>query len=241
MKLEGKSAIVTRSGIGVGREIALALAREGADVLVSDRELDGLQQTVAMIEELGRRGVAVVTESFDESQVNVMVQAALENFGKVDFLINNGSITGPTQNLTALEIAERDNVITANLTEAFLCTKAVLPQMLERGAGKIVNIGSEPVPADNDNRTLNASWGILDFSATLAQELGPHNIQVNTIRTGSAESRIQAKDEEVFVQGTALKRLLDPEQIASAVVIFCSAEGDNISGQAFEISARYAL
>ena len=241
MKLEGKSAIVTAGGQGIGRDIALELAREGADVLVTDRQLDSLQETASLIEKLGRRALAVVTEVPDEYQTDEMVHTALENFGKVDILINNGAISNPTRSMTESEIEKLENEMADHLTSAFLLVKAVIPQMLERGAGKIVNIGSETAQLGNDNRIPDAKWGILDFSETLAQELGPHNIQVNTICAGPIETRSDSKSKEKYVPGTSLQRTLKPQQIASAVIFFCSAEGDSISGEALQISAGYAL
>jgi NAD(P)-dependent dehydrogenase (short-subunit alcohol dehydrogenase family) len=207
--------------------------------------LAGLEETVALIEKTGRRGVAIVADVSDESQVSEMVRVALETFGKVDILINNAGITDET--VTGLDRENWDEVMSDNLTGAFLCTKAVVPQMLERGSGKIVNISSDTGKMAYPLRSpfAAAKWGMLDFSATLSQELGPHNIQVNAICAGPTADegmsvgepgRTKLEVEEMYLQGTEIKRIVDPQHLPAAVVFFCSSEADSITGEALEIA-----
>jgi NAD(P)-dependent dehydrogenase (short-subunit alcohol dehydrogenase family) len=258
MKLANKAAIVTGGGRGIGKEIALALSREGADVLVAGRQLNVLEQTASEINSLGRRALFCVTDVSDESQVNSMVNTALENFGHIDILVNNAGITGPTAPVTKLSRDAWDEVMAINLTGAFLCARAVVPHMISQGSGKIVNISSVAGKMAYALRSSYAAskWGMLGLSCTLAQELGPHNIQVNAICPGpTAGERMtgviagRAKElgqnadevEKMYVEGTALKRMVDPKHVAASVVFLCSSDSDSITGEALEVSGGFGL
>jgi NAD(P)-dependent dehydrogenase (short-subunit alcohol dehydrogenase family) len=258
MKLQDKVAVVTGGGRGIGKEIALSLAHEGAYLLVSGRQRDVLEQTVAEIEKLGGRALLTVTDVSNEAQVKQMIDTAIQSFGKVDILVNNAGIAGPTAPVNNLSQEDWDHVIAVNLTGAFLCARAVIPQMIERRAGKIINISSVAGKMAYALRSPYAAskWGMLGLSASLAQELGAHNIQVNAICPGpTAGDRMQAvisgraremgvpyeEVEKAYVAGTALKRMVDPKHVAAAVVFFCSDEGNSITGEALEISAGYSI
>jgi len=258
MKLTNKAAIVTGGGKGIGKEIALALAREGADVLVAGRQGDVLEQTASEINSLGTRSAFCVTDVSDESQVDAMVRSALDAFGHIDILVNNAGITGPTAPVTNLTRDAWDEVMAINLTGAFLCARAVIPHMVTLGAGKIVNISSIAGKMAYALRSGYAAskWGMLGLSCTLAQELGPHNIQVNAICPGpTAGERMtgviagRAKEmgrsveeiERMYVEGTALKRMVDPKHVAATVAFFCSDESNSITGEAIDVSAGFGL
>jgi NAD(P)-dependent dehydrogenase (short-subunit alcohol dehydrogenase family) len=258
MKLEGQAAIVTGGGRGIGKCIALALGQAGANVLVSGRQHDVLEQTAVEIESLGRQALVSVTDVSDESQVSEMVSKALESLGRIDILVNNAGVTGPTAPVTNVSREDWDEVIAVNLTGAFLCARAVIPHMVQRRSGKIINISSIAGMMAYALRSPYAAskWGMLGLSCTLAQELGPHNIQVNAICPGpTAGPRMtgviagRAKElgrpveevERAYVEGTALKRMVDPKHVAAAVIFFCSEEGNSITGEALEISAGYGL
>jgi len=258
MKLKDKVAIITGGGRGIGREIALAFAREGADVVVSGRQRDVLEQTANEIEGFGGRPVVSVTDVGDEFQVIKMVETANESFGRIDILVNNAGIAGPTSPLSNLSRESWDEVMRVNLTSAFLCARAVIPQMVEQRSGKIINISSVAGKMAYALRTPYAAskWGMLGLSASLAQELGSHNIQVNAICPGptsgdrmtavikgrATELGISVEEmERTYVEGTALKRMVDPTHIAAAVVFLCSDAGNSITGEALEISGGYAL
>ena len=258
MKLKDKAAIVTGGGRGIGKEIALALAREGSTVLVSGRQQDVLEQTATEIRSLERRSAFIVADVSNESQVTEMVDLALRTFGQIDILVNNAGVTGPTAPVTNLSRAEWDEVMSVNLTGAFLCARAVIPHMIQRGSGKIVNISSVAGKMAYALRSPYAAskWGMLGLSCTLAQELGAHNIQVNAICPGpTAGDRMtgviagRAKElgrtvEEVerdYVEATALKRMVEPKHVAAAVVFFCSSESNSITGEALEVSAGFSL
>ena len=258
MKLPNKSAIVTGGGKGIGKEIALALAHEGANVLVAGRQSDVLEQTASEINSLGRRSLFCVTDVSDESQVERMVGTALDGFGQIDILVNNAGVTGPTATVTSVTRDVWDQVLAINLTGAFLCARAVIPHMIAHRSGKIVNISSIAGKMAYALRSPYAAskWGMLGLSCTLAQELGPHNIQVNAICPGpTAGERMtgviagRAKElgrsveevERLYVEGTALKRMVDPKHVAAAVVFLCSTDSDSITGEAFEVSGGFGL
>jgi NAD(P)-dependent dehydrogenase (short-subunit alcohol dehydrogenase family) len=258
MKLKDKVAIITGGGRGIGREIALAFAREGADVLVSGRQQDVLEQTAKEIKLLGRRAVVSVTDVAHESQVSNMIVMANASLGRIDIMVNNAGIAGPTSPLSSLSREAWDEVIKVNLTSAFLCARAVIPQMIEQRSGKIINISSVAGKMAYALRTPYAAskWGMLGLSTSLAQELGIDNIQVNAICPGpTAGDRMTAvikgranelgvsteEMERTYIQGTALKRMVDPKHVAAAAVFLCSEAGDSITGEALEISAGYAL
>jgi NAD(P)-dependent dehydrogenase (short-subunit alcohol dehydrogenase family) len=258
MKLSDQTAIVTGGGHGIGKAIALALAREGASVLVCGRHEDTLKQTAAEIESLGRRALAIVTDVSREDEVEAMHQSALREFGVVNILVNNAGIVGPTAPITNVTKRDWDETIAVNLTSAFLCSRAVLPAMIERRSGKIVNISSVAGRMAYALRAPYAvsKWGMIGLSRTLAQEVGQYNIQVNAILPGpTAGERMQAvidkrarelgqssaEVEKLYVEGTALKRMVDPEHVAAMVVFLASSDSDSITGQAIDVTAGYGL
>lgn len=258
MKLQNQCAIVTGGGRGIGREIALALAREGARVLLASRDEEALEHVAHEIHHLGRQAIVRKTDVSDEAQVAAMVDAALREFGRIDLLVNNAGAVGPTKPVAKLSRAEWDEVIAVNLTGAFLCARAVIPQMVSQGSGCIINIASIAGRLAYALRSPYAvsKWGMLGLSRTLAQELGPNNIRVNAICPGptagermSAVIEGRAKElrqprEEVernYLEGTALKRMVDPAHVAAAVVFLASTEGSSITGEAIDITCGYAL
>jgi NAD(P)-dependent dehydrogenase (short-subunit alcohol dehydrogenase family) len=258
MKLENKTAIVTGGGRGIGKTIALTLAGEGANILISGRNRDVLETTATEIEAVGRRALITVTDVSNESQVEEMVNTALREFGQIDILVNNAGVVGPTAPVANVSRADWDEVLAVNLTGAFLCARAVIPHMVSRRSGKIINISSIAGKLAYALRSPYAAskWGMLGLSQTLALELGPHNIQVNAICPGpTAGDRMQgviagrAKEmgrsveeiERLYVDGTALKRMVDPNHVAAVVLLFASEFGDSITGEALDVSAGYAL
>ncbi len=258
MKLKGQLAIVTGGGRGIGKAISLRLARDGANVVVTGRHRETLESTAQEIKQLGRRSLVVIADVSQETQVAAMVDVALESFGRIDVLVNNAGVVGPTAPVTSISRAEWDEVIAVNLTGAFLCARAVIPHMIERHAGKIINISSIAGKLAYALRSPYAAskWGMIGLSRTLAQEVGPHNIQVNAICPGpTAGERMRAviarraqelgqspaDVERLYVEGTALKRMVDPEHVAAMVLLLASDEGSSITGEAIDVTAGYGL
>ena len=258
MRLEDRIAIVTGGGHGIGRAIALALARAGADVTVAGTNEAALSETSREIRELGRRALAVVADVSREEQVKAMVERALREFGRADLLVNNAGVAGPTAPAVEVSRSEWDEVLAVNLTGAFLCAKAVLPAMVARRSGKIINISSIAGKLAYALRSPYAvsKWGLVGLTLTLAQELGPYNIQVNAVCPGPVagermrrviERRAEelgqpaAEVERAYVEKTALKRMVGEDEVAATVVFLASGEADGITGQAIDVAAGYAL
>jgi len=140
MRLEGKSAIVTGSGRGIGRAVAIKLAQEGADVLVNyTRRPDTANETAQEIEKFGRQAVVVKADVASKEDVDTMIKAGLDKFGKVDILVNNAGISNPAM-LYKMTEEQWDQVVDIHLKGAFLCTNAVANHMRERKYGKIINV-----------------------------------------------------------------------------------------------------
>jgi len=258
MKLTDQIAIVTGGGRGIGQEIVLALAREGANVLLAARDEQALHNVAQQVHELGRQAVVVKTDVSLEPQVNTMVDTALKQFGRIDILVNNAGVVGPTAPVSNVTREQWDEVLAINLTGAFLCARAVIPHMVERRSGNIVNIASIAGKLAYALRSPYAvsKWGMLGLSRTLAQELAEYNIRVNAVCPGPTAGdrmrgviagrakelgRPEAEVERTYLQGTALKNWVDPSHVAAAVVFLVSAEGSSITGEAIDISAGYGL
>ena len=189
MKLESKVAVVTGASRGIGKAIAIALAREGADVVVAARTegeagpLPGtIHKTAEEIHALGRRSLAIKTDVTKEEQVAEMVSSTLEEFGRIDILVNNAGINVPGRVLD-ISVKRWDLIIAVNLRGTFLCTKAVLPTMIERRSGSIINLssilGTRDISGDVAYGVTKAA--IERFTYGLAEEVREYNIAVNAM------------------------------------------------------------
>jgi NAD(P)-dependent dehydrogenase (short-subunit alcohol dehydrogenase family) len=258
MKLQNQTAIVTGGGRGIGREIALALAREGANLVLAARDKQALDGVAHEINQLDHRAIVLQTDVSNESQVAALAELARKEFQRIDILVNNAGVVGPTTPVAKLSKEDWDHVLAVNLTGAFLCSRAVIPQMMSQGSGSIINIASIAGKLAYALRAPYAAskWGMLGLSRTLAQELGPHNIRVNAICPGpvagermNAVIEGRAKElgrstedvERTYLEGTALQRMVDPAHVAAAVVFLSSKEGSSITGEAIDISCGFAL
>ncbi len=173
LKLNHQNAIVTGGGHGIGEAIALALAHEGANVLVCGRNEELLRQTAQKIAQLGRKSLATVTDVSREQDIEAMVHTAVSEFGGINILVNNAGIVGPTAPITDVSRKDWDETMAVNLTSAFLCAKAILPGMMARRSGKIVNIASIAGRMAYALRAPYAvsKWGMIGLTKTLAQEV----------------------------------------------------------------------
>jgi NAD(P)-dependent dehydrogenase (short-subunit alcohol dehydrogenase family) len=258
MRLQGKTAIVTGAGSGIGRAIALCLAREGADVVLPDIKLPGAKAVAAEVARLGRRAVAVKTDVSKAAQVAAMVRRAFKTFGKVDILVNNAGIPAPI-GLPFTKNVERDwdRVYQVNVKAIFLCCKAVAPHMIARKSGKIVNIASiaGQLGAATSPPYSVSKGGVITLTRVLARDLAPHGINVNAICPGllwtplweyigagmiKNVAALKGKNpREVFEmrvrEWVPLQREQTPEDIGHAIAFLASEEARNITGQALNV------
>lgn len=196
MKLEGKVAIITGASRGIGKAIALALAREGADVVIAARTeeekgpLPGtIHKTADEIRALGRRALAIKTDIAKEEEVEAMVRRTIDEFGGIDILVNNAGIDIPG---TLVEVSTKrwDLIMAVNLRGAFLCTKAVLPKMMEQKRGSIINLssilGTRVIESGVPYGVTKAA--IERFTSGLAKEVKEYNIAVNALCPGYTDT-----------------------------------------------------
>lgn len=243
MKLDGKVAIVTgagREGKGIGRDVCLALAREGADIVIADYVLDAAENVAAEIRALGRKSIAVSGNVAVLADAENIAKAALEAFGKIDILVNNAGIT--RDNLIArMTEDEWDSVINTNLKGTFNCTKAVTRTMMKQRSGKIVNVASVMgVMGNAGQANYSASKaGIIGLTKSTAKELGARGINVNAVAPGF----IQTKMTEVLSDGVRdsiadkipLNRLGTPEDVANVILYLCSEDSSYVTGQVINV------
>ena len=192
-QFEGRTAMVTGAGKNIGKEIALAFAKSGANVIVCDYNPQNAEETVQEIEALGVGAMAAVCDVRDREKIFAYVAAAVERFGKIDFLVNNaGGSAGLLNKLTRFVDAEQstlDFVIDTNLKGAFHCSQAVLPSMIAQKYGKIINISSIAAICGLYDRVdyAAAKAGMIGMSKALAMEVGEFNICVNCVSPGAIE------------------------------------------------------
>lgn len=258
MKLAGRVAIITGGGHGLGRDIAIGLADAGADLSLCGTHAAALESTATELRTRGRRVVAQIADVADEAQVERWVVNTLEQLGRIDVLVNNAGITGPTASVDRVSRDDWDHTLAINLTGAFLCAKAVLPHMAARGSGKIINISSV---AGHIGYALRApyavsKWGMLGLTRTLAAEWGSRNIQVNAISPGSVSGerierviRQRAANSGVsedavrreYTSKAALDRFVPPEHVAAMAVFLASELGDSITGEFLQVAGGFNL
>jgi NAD(P)-dependent dehydrogenase (short-subunit alcohol dehydrogenase family) len=187
-RLDGKVAIITGCGRGFGEAIAKLFAREGAAVSICDiMPLKQLKEKVASkIETAGGEVQCFQVDVSDEAQVNSMVKETIKRFETIDILVNNVGIAGPTKDCWEISLAEWDRTLSVNLGGTFLCTKAVLPEMIRNMRGRIINLSSiaGKIPMPHRTPYATSKIGLIGFTRTLAAEVGRYNITVNAICPG---------------------------------------------------------
>ncbi|MFC2069596.1 SDR family NAD(P)-dependent oxidoreductase [Chloroflexota bacterium] len=242
--LDGKVALVTGAGsqIGFGKGIALILAREGCDIIVSDIDLDGAEQTVDEVKALGRKAIAVKADSTDRAEVDKMVKKALEEFGKIDILVNNAGGSTPPQPFAESDATKWEKDINLNLIGVMNCTRAVIPHMISRNRGDIVSISSDAgisgVPSGTSYGAAKA--GVINFTISLAGEVADSGIKVNCIAPGFGATAFYTDFPSRFIEmGKDMetkKRANTPEDIGKIVAFLASDASIRIVGQCIRLS-----
>jgi NAD(P)-dependent dehydrogenase (short-subunit alcohol dehydrogenase family) len=255
MQLEGKVAVVTGGGRGIGKSIALVFAGEGADVVIAARTEAALKETAAEIEAMGRKCLAIVTDQAVPEQVHAMVDRTLETFGRVDILVNNAGIGGPSMSVADMDLEAWNQTLAINLTGSMLCAKYILKDdMIPRKSGNIINISSVSGRMGHANRSPYAAskWGLIGLTQSLALEVGKYGIRVNCITPGPVEgeriawamrkvSQSQGISYEQAVANevarTALGRMVKPEEVGYLAVFLASDRSVSITGQTINCCA----
>jgi 3-oxoacyl-[acyl-carrier protein] reductase len=257
-RVENRVAIVTGAAKGMGRDICLTLAREGARVVLAARERAPLVELAREVEKLGARALAHATDVTDEAAVKNLVARTLDTFaGRIDILVNGAGVTGPVET-PVWEIAADawDEVLTVNVKGTFLPTKHVLPTMVAQRYGKIINISGTSGLRGYKLRAAYSSskWALRGFTRTVALEAGPYNVNVNAVHPGIVDGprmqrlcREKARKRgwtpeqvyEEYVQEMALRRVTSAQDVADTVCFLASDESKNITGQSITVDGGW--
>lgn len=247
--LEGRVAIVTGSGQGIGKAIALAFAKAGAKLVIADINPATAESTAKEVDALGGQSVMIPVDVRNREQVDNMVNKTLERFGVIDILVNNAGFGHMTVPLVEMTEEDWDKWIILNLKSTFLCCKAVGRIMIRQKKGNIINMSSmagiSPYPMATNYSAAKA--GIKNLTETLAIELGPHNIRVNALAPGAIDTLLST---EVYKKRPELKeqrlriiplgRLGKPEDVANVALFLASDAASFVSGQTIVINGAMA-
>jgi NAD(P)-dependent dehydrogenase (short-subunit alcohol dehydrogenase family) len=254
MQLAGKVAIVTGGGKGIGRYISLAFAREGADVVVASRTESALKEVAKEIEASGRKSLPVVIDLADFSHPEILIDKAMDKFGKIDILVNNSGAEGPVMNVSDMDLAGWNEMMAVNLTGAMLCAKyALVKSMIPRKSGAIINLSSVAGRQGPPMRSAYSSskFAVIGFTQSLAMEVGKSGIRVNAIAPGATEGERIQRIGRIMAELTgnkmpqgmstgvrvALGRMVKPEEVANLAVFLASDQSSAITGQCINCDA----
>lgn len=242
MRLEGKVAVITGAGQGLGRAYALEFAKQGADIAVNDVSEENANKVVKEVKDIGRKAIAVTISVDTREGAQKIIDTAIEKLGKVDILINNAGITR-TAMLHKMTQEEWDQVISVNLTGVYNCLRAVAPHMMERKYGKVINVTS----AAGIRGTIGqisygaAKSGVIGITKSSAKELARHGINVNAVAPGVIETamteviRTRDKFREKYMAEIPLARFGLPEDVAKVAAFLASDDASYITGQIISV------
>ncbi len=255
MRFEGKVAIITGAGTGVGRDMAIQLAKEGADVVIAARRKHLLEETAQIVKKVTGKDVLIVpTDVTKEDQVENMVDQAIQSFHQIDFMINNAAIPGKDLFVVENTLENWNQIIATNLTSKFLCSRACLKYMLPRHRGVIINFSSEVVKWGMSRKAAYccAKEGAIMFTQVLAKEVGAYGIRVNCVVPGATNTELLEsyhkrtaaerglRVEEIVGEMTKtadLQRLVEPHEVTQVTLFLCSDDASAITGEAIFVTA----
>jgi NAD(P)-dependent dehydrogenase (short-subunit alcohol dehydrogenase family) len=255
-RLEGKVAVITGGGRGIGRAIALRYAAEGASIVISSRtpaELDGTLHEAGLDDQ---RGLGVLADAMNRDEARRPVHAALEHFGQVDILVNNvGGTVGGKADPFAADDATFEQTLVLSLTSAWWTTSAALPAMRERRFGRIIGIGSGASKATGGALPYTtAKHGLVGFTKELAKAAAPHGINVNLLcpgvtrtslldfdRIAAARGSTPEDEERRFAADCVQQRILEPEELTGMATLLASEDGRGITGQILSVDGGYRI
>lgn len=246
MRLAGKVALVTGAGRGIGRAIASRFAAEGASLIIADIIESNARQVAAEIADTGTRAVAVRLDVSNQGDVQQAIQAAVDNFGRIDILINVAGV-GLTKSFRATTLAEWERVIAVNLTGTFVCSQAAAEVMVRQGGGRIVNITSLSAQRGGTGRAAYGASkaGVTMLTKVMAVELAQHNITVNEIAPGPVNTEMTAvtHDEatrQAYYNLIPMRRYAEKQEIADAAVFLVSEEARFVNGHTLNVDGGFA-
>ena len=249
--LDGKVALVTGGGSGIGRATALAMVREGARVAVSDLSTEGIEATIALINSAGGQGIAIPGDVADETDVANMVARTVSAFGRIDCAFNNAGVSGrgvgpAGQRLHELSQSSVAKMFSVNLMGVFLCLKHEIAQMLAQGSGAIVNCSSIGGMRGSKGRAAYSAskFGVIRLTRAAALDYAARNIRINAVCPGiigntPMATRVTKNNDpdiiKAFIAAEPIGRLGEPEEIAAAVTWLCSPAASFMVGHAMAI------
>jgi NAD(P)-dependent dehydrogenase (short-subunit alcohol dehydrogenase family) len=248
MKLNDKVALVTGAGRGIGRAIALELARHGADCVICDINSENADNVADEVRSLGRKALAIYADVTSETEVEEMIRTCVDTFGKLDILVNNAGITSPTA-LVDTTLNEWNRLMDVNLKSVFLCCRAVLPVMQKQHGGKIITIAS--IAGKRGGGILGrsayaaAKGGAIAFTKAVAREGAPFGINVNAITPGLTATDMTAEfvgeKRQSIIQSIPLGRAGLPLDIAKAAVFLASDYAEFITGEIMDVDGGFMM
>ena len=249
MRLENKIALVTGSSRGVGRAVALAYGKEGANVVVNYTSNEkAANEVVEAIQSAGRKAIAVKADVAQKSEAEHLVVTAIETFGRLDILVNNAGFTRPAM-MIKMEEHQWDQVVDIHLKGAFLCSQAAGRQMKEQKSGKIINVTSVAglVGTVGQINYSAAKGGVISMTKSIARELARYNVCANVISLGivatdmTEKIRSDEKLKEIYMNRILLRRFAESEDISPAFVFLASDESSYITGQLLCVDGGYGM
>ncbi len=246
MKLTDRVAIVTGAGQGIGEAIAMRLAGAGANIAIVDLNLEQAERTSGRVRSLGRKSLAVRCDVSKASDVWAMRDQVLAEFGRIDILVNNAAIAGKNVPMLQIEEDEWDHFITVDLKSVYLCCRAVLPHMIERRYGKIVNVAS--IAGKEGNPGLvpysTAKAGVIGLTKSLAKEVVAHGVYVNAVAPAVIETPIlKTLTEQQISYMTSripMGRVGKPEEVAAVIHFLASDDSSFVTAQCYDVSGGRA-
>ena len=247
-KLENKVAIITGSGLGIGRATAIELAKQGARIVIAEIDAERAHRVAAEIGGWGAQALAVQTDVKSETSVQSMVEKTLQTFGTVHILINNAGAY-PRKSWEEMTAADWDFIQDTNLKSCYLCSKAVYSEMKRNRFGKIVNVSSVTFLIGLPPRLVHyiaAKGGVIGFTRALAREVGEWGIFVNAVTPGAIKTEeeykfITPKDEENFMSFQSLKRRILPVDVAKVITFLASEESNAMTGQTLNVDGGWYM
>jgi 3-oxoacyl-[acyl-carrier protein] reductase len=249
MRLDGRKAIVTGGGRGIGRAVSLAFGREGADLVINYvRNDEAAKEVVSELKDMGCDALAVKADVALKKDAERLIGTCLDRFGRIDILVNNAGISNPAM-LHKMTEDQWDEVVDIHLKGAFLCTQAASRHFMEQSYGKIINVTSVAgiVGTTGQINYAAAKGGLISFTKSCARELARYHVTANVISLGivltdmTRKLQEDAKLREIYMRRILLNRFAGPQDIAPAFIFLASDESNYITGQLLCVDGGYGL